>query len=71
MSVVRQQALSVVAPIMLGQEQALDAWLRANKRALQLALSHSSTTHFARWVVLPPTLDEDGRTIGERHLLAF
>jgi hypothetical protein len=71
LSVVRQQALSVVAPITLGQEQALDAWLRANKRALQLALSHSSTTHFARWVVLPPTLDEDGRTIGERHLLAF
>lgn len=71
MSVVRQQALSVVAPVRLGQEQALDAWLRANKRALQLALSHSSTTHFARWVLLPPTLDEDGRTIGDRHLLAF
>jgi len=70
-SAVRQQALSVVAPVTLGHEQALDAWLRANKRALQIALSHSSTTHFARWVLLPPTLDEEGRTIGERHLLAF
>jgi hypothetical protein len=71
LNVVRQQALTVVAPVTLGQEGALDAWLRQSKRELQRALSRSSTTHFARWVLLPPTLDEDGRAIGERHLLAF
>jgi hypothetical protein len=70
-SVVRHQALTVVAPVALGQEAKLDAWLRENKRALQRALSHSSTTHFARWVLLPPTPDEDGRPIGEQHLMAF
>jgi hypothetical protein len=71
LSVVRQRALTVVAPVTLGREAALDEWLRANKRELQRALSRSSTTHFARWVLLPPTLDEDGRTLGEQHLLAF
>ncbi len=71
MSVVRHQALTVVAPVALGDEVALDAWLRANKRQLQRALSRSTTTHFARWVLLPPTPDEDGRPIGERHLMAF
>jgi len=71
MSVVRQQALTVVAPITLGKEEALDAWLRDSRRELQRALARSSTTHFARWVILPPTPDEDGRYIGERHLLAF
>lgn len=71
MSVVRHQALTVVAAIALGKEAALDAWLRENKRPLQRALDRSGTTHFARWVILPPTLDEDGRTIGDRHLLAF
>ena len=71
MSVVRQQALTVVAPVRLGHEAELDAWLREGKRELQRALSRSSTTHFARWVLLPPTPDEEGRNIGERHLLAF
>jgi hypothetical protein len=71
MSVVRHQALTVVAPVARGQEAKLDAWLRENKRALQRALSRSSTTHFARWVLLPPTPDEDGRPIGEQHLMAF
>src|SRR5258707_1334143 len=33
--------------------------------------ARSSTTHFARWVLLPPTPDEAGRAIGERHLMAF
>lgn len=71
MSVVRQQALTLVAPVASGQEERLDAWLRENKRDLQRALARSTTTHFARWVLLPPTLDETGRTLGERHLLAF
>ena len=71
MRVVRQQALTVVAPISLGNEAAADQWLRDNKRRLQLALSRSTTTHFARWVLLPPTLDEAGQTIGQEHLLAF
>ena len=71
MSVVRQQALTVVAPVTLGHEAALDAWLRESKRELQRGLSRSSTTHFARWVLLPPTPDEQGRNIGERHLMAF
>jgi hypothetical protein len=71
LSVVRQQALTVVAPVALGQEAALDTWLRESKRTLQRALAHSSTTHFARWVLLPPTPDEEGRPIGERHLMAF
>jgi hypothetical protein len=71
LSIVRQQALTVVAPVALGQEVVLDAWLRENKRELQRALSRSSTTHFARWVLLPPTPDEEGRPIGERHLMAF
>ena len=71
MKVVRQQALTVVVPIELGQEASLDAWLRQNRRDLQRALSRSSTTHFARWVLLPPTPDEEGRNIGEQHLLAF
>ena len=71
MSIVRQQALTVVAPVTLGREAALDTWLRESKRELQRALSRSSTTHFARWVLLPPTPDEDGRPIGERHLMAF
>jgi hypothetical protein len=71
MKPVRQQALTVTAPIAPGREAALEQWLRANKRALQLALSRSTTTHFARWVILPPTPDESGKLIGERHLLAF
>lgn len=71
MSVVRQQALTVVAPVTPGREASVDAWLRQNRRALQLALERSTTTHFARWVLLPPSQDEQGRTIGEQHLLAF
>lgn len=71
MSVVRQQALTVVVPIASGREAALDLWLREHKRTLQRALQRSSTTHFARWVLLPPSQDEEGRIIGERHLLAF
>lgn len=71
MSVVRQQALTLVAPVTLGREAEVDAWLRENRRVLQRALERSTTTHFARWVLLPPSQDEDGRTIGEQHLLAF
>ncbi len=71
MSVVRQQALSVVVAIESGREAASDAWLRENRRALQRALERSTTTHFARWVLLPPSEDEQGRHIGEQHLLAF
>lgn len=71
MSVVQQQALTVVVPIASGRESALDAWLREHKRTLQRALDRSTTTHFARWVLLPPSRDEDGRIIGETHLLAF
>ena len=58
MSVVRQQALTVVAPIEPGREQQLDAWLRQHERELLRGLSRSSTTHFARWVLLPPTPNE-------------
>ena len=71
MSVVRQQALTVVAPISSGNEAAADQWLRENRRELQRGLSRSTTTHFARWVLLPPTLDEAGLRIGPQHLLAF
>jgi hypothetical protein len=71
LSVVRQHALTLVAPIVLGREAAADAWLREHRRALQRALDRSSTTHFARWVLLPPTPNEDGQIIGDRHLLAF
>jgi hypothetical protein len=70
-SVVRQQALTLVAPIAPGEEGAVEAWLRAQKRALQRALERAKTTHFARWVVLPPSLDEHGQLLGDRHLLAF
>lgn len=71
MSVVRQQALTLVAAIESGKEDTLAAWLRDNKRTLQRALDRSTTTHFARWVVLPPSRVEDGRPSGEQHLLAF
>lgn len=71
MSVVRQQALTVVAPVTRGREVEVDAWLRENRRVLQRALERSTTTHFARWVLLPPSQDEEGRSIGEQHLLAF
>jgi hypothetical protein len=71
LSVVRQQALTVVAPIEPGRESALDQWLRDNKRTLQRALAHSKTTHFARWVLLAPSRGEAGETIGDKHLLAF
>lgn len=71
MSVVRQQALTVVAPVTEGAEPALETWLRDNKRALQRALARSTTTHFARWVLLPPTPGESGQLIGDRHLIAF
>jgi hypothetical protein len=71
LSVVRQQALTIVVPIAGGREAAADAWLREHKRTLQRALDRSTTTHFARWVLLPPSHDEQGRVIGERHLLAF
>ncbi|HYP87141.1 MAG TPA: hypothetical protein VEQ59_03295 [Polyangiaceae bacterium] len=71
MSHVQQQALTVIAPIIPGREQALESWLRENKRELQRALTASTTTHFARWVLLPPTLDEAGQPIGAQHLLAF
>jgi hypothetical protein len=71
LSVVRQRALTLVAPITSGYEAQADQWLRANKRVLQQRLSRSTTTHFARWVLLPPTPDEAGQTIGEQHLLAF
>lgn len=71
MSVVRQHALTVVVPLLSGSEPAAAAWLRDNRRALQRALEGSRTTHFARWVVLPPSQDEDGMLLGERHLLAF
>jgi len=71
LSVVRQQALTVVAPVARGSEAALDQWLRDNKRALQRALARSTTTHFARWVLLPPTPSESGQIIGDRHLMAF
>ncbi|HKY35671.1 MAG TPA: hypothetical protein VJN18_07030 [Polyangiaceae bacterium] len=71
MSVVRQQALTVVAAIQSGNEAASDAWLRENKRTLQRALERSTTTHFARIVLLPPSRDEDGNFMGDQHLLAF
>jgi hypothetical protein len=71
LSVVRQQALTVVGKVTPGREVALDQWLRDNKRNLQRALSRSSTTHFARWVLLGPSRGEGGETIGEQHLLAF
>jgi hypothetical protein len=71
LSVVRQQALTVVAPVTLGQEATADQWLRDHRRDLQRALGRSTTTHFARWVLLPPTPDEAGRSIEQRHLLAF
>ena len=71
MSVVRQQALTIVAPVSLGNEALADQWLRDNKRTLQRALERATTTHFARWVLLPPTPDEAGNPIGAQHLLAF
>lgn len=71
MSVVRQQALTLVAPIAAGQQAATEAWLREHRRELQRALARSTTTHFARWVLLPPSLDEQGRAVGDRHQLAF
>ena len=71
MSTVQQQALTLVAAIAPGREVELDTWLRENKRTLQRALERAATTHFARWVILPPSQDEDGRGLGEGHLLAF
>jgi hypothetical protein len=71
LSIVRQQALTLVAAIVPGREAELDTWLRTNKRALQRALERSTTTHFARWVILPPSQDEDGKALGEGPLLAF
>jgi hypothetical protein len=71
LSPVRQQALTLVAPVVGGQEAAADDWLRSNKRVLQQALERSSTTHFARWVLLSPARDEQGNVIGEQQLLAF
>jgi hypothetical protein len=71
LSVVRHQALSLVVPLAAGREAEVDAWLREHRRPLQRALTHSSTTHFARWVLLPPSRDEAGQLMGERTLLAF
>ncbi|HEY6079329.1 MAG TPA: hypothetical protein VIW29_11025, partial [Polyangiaceae bacterium] len=71
MSVVRQQALTLVAPLIPGREAGADRWLREHRKDLQRALGRSTTTHFARWVLLPPSLDERGRAVGDRHQLAF
>lgn len=71
MKPVRQQALSLVVPLSLGQEAQLELWLEQNRGALRRALARSTTTHFARWVLLPPTPDEQGHLVGDRHLLAF
>ncbi len=71
MSIVRQQALTLVLPLAPGREEAADAWLRENRRALQKALERSTTTHFARWVLLPPSTGEQGEAIGAQTLLAF
>jgi len=71
LSAVRQQALTLSAPVDLGREAALDAWLRDNEPELKRRLSDSRTTHFARWALLPPTLDEAGKPIGAQHLLLF
>jgi hypothetical protein len=67
----RQQALTLIAPIESSREQALDSWLREHERELLRRLASSRTTHFARWVLLPPTPDEAGRAIGAQFLLAF
>jgi hypothetical protein len=71
LSSVRQQALTLVAPIAPGQQDRVEAWLREQRRALQRALERSRTTHFARWVVVPPSVDERGAQLGDQHLLAF
>jgi hypothetical protein len=71
LSAVRQHALTLVTPLAAGREQVVTQWLTEHRRALQRALVASTTTHFARWVVLPPSLDEGGEPTGDRHLLAF
>jgi hypothetical protein len=71
LSIVRQYALTLVAPVPLGRELEADAWLREHRRELQRALARSSSTHFARFVLLPPSQDEEGRAMGTQHLLAF
>jgi hypothetical protein len=65
----RHQALTLIAPLTLGSEQSVDAWLRGAERELQRALERTTTTHFARWVVLPP--DDAARVSEAPHLLAF
>jgi hypothetical protein len=71
LSAVRQQALTLSAPVEPGHEAALDTWLRENEPELKRRLTKSTTTHFARWALLPPTLDEAGKPIGAQHLLLF
>lgn len=71
MSVVRQQALTVIVPLRPGTQPDAERYLRENRRALQRALEQSTTTHFARWVLLPASADEDGRAVGAPWLLAF
>jgi len=63
--VVRQQALTVVATLHEDRGLALDAWLREQRKAMQLALREVTTLHFARFVVLPLAAP------GEPHTLAI
>jgi hypothetical protein len=67
----RHQALTVVAPIEPGAERALEERLRESASALRRALAGSATTHFARWVLLPPPGAGDGRVDDARPLLVF
>lgn len=71
MTPARHQALTVVAPIEPGAERALEERLRESASALRRALARSATTHFARWVILPPPGAEDGRVDDARPLLVF
>lgn len=70
MTPARHQALTVVAPLEPGAERALEGWLRESARALRRALTPSTTTHFARWVILPSPGAEGERT-GAPPLLVF
>jgi hypothetical protein len=61
--VCRQHALTLLVPVVEGQEQQLDNWLREHKRALQRALERSHTTHFARLVLLPRAHDSNAQQL--------
>jgi hypothetical protein len=68
---VRQQALTVVAPVMDGQGPALERLLSERRKLVQAAFKRVRSLHFGRFVVLPPSNDENDQPLVDGYKLAF